>query len=73
MTFFVHLLTSELKYIVEQSFYLTYYVGIQPSEVDHLTTYEFNEYLKMLNKVKKDEQEHEMEMAKLTSFRGIQI
>jgi len=42
-------MTYQLDNLVENSFQLTYYTGMQPSEVDKLTTYEIRQYISHLN------------------------
>lgn len=64
MSFFVQSLTSNLEDIVSTSFYLSYHAGIQPSEVDRLTTYEFNKYVELLSENLKSDREYELDIAK---------
>ena len=62
-TFFVLLLSSDIEDLVEWSFQLTYYAGIQPSEVDRLSTYEFNKYIKLIKDRVEENREYEVTMA----------
>lgn len=60
---FVLILAGDLESVVESSFYLSYHAGIQPSEVDRLSTYEFNKYMELLNNQVKSDKEYEMTIA----------
>lgn len=71
MTFFVHILSSDLQILIESCFYLSYYANIQPSEVDKLTTFEFNKYMELLNKSRERDREEDVNLAKLSSFGGL--
>jgi len=50
---------------VESSFYLSYYAGIQPSEVDNLSTYEFRKYVELLNSQLKSDREYDESLAQM--------
>lgn len=67
MNSFVLILAGNLEDLLEYSFYLTYHAGIQPSEVDKLSTYEFRTYLKLLGKQLKDDRDYDMTLAQ---YRG---
>lgn len=69
MTSFVLILAGNLEYIIESSFLLSYYAGIQPSEVDKLSTYEFRKYIDLLNKQVKSDKEYDMNIAKTYGIR----
>lgn len=67
---FVQTLTSDIKDLVEASFYLSYYVGIQPSEIDRLSTYEFNRYIDLMNEQVKSDKEYALTMAQSYGMAG---
>ena len=72
MTFFVLTLAgNSLENIIESSFYLSYYAHIQPSEIDKLSTYEFNEYMKLLNEQVKDDREFDMKLSGLSRMSNL--
>lgn len=52
-------MTSNLKDLVHSSFYITYNLGISPSEVDRLSTYEMREYMNLTRKKRNSEVEKE--------------
>lgn len=64
MNFFVLSLTEPLNSLVESSFYLSYYVGLQPTEVDRLSTYEYRTYLELMNEAVRSEKEFSINLAK---------
>lgn len=68
MDFFVHLLAGNLEDIIHSSFYLSYYAGIQPSEVDKLTTYEFRQYMDLLEEQVKADKERESQVSNLNNL-----
>lgn len=39
-------MTSNVKDLTDSTIYLSYYAGIQPSEVDRFTTHEMREFMK---------------------------
>jgi len=55
---------------VTSSFYLSYYAHIQPSEVDQLSTYEFNKYMQLLNESMKTDREYDMNLAQVSGGLG---
>lgn len=63
MNSFVQTLAGDLESIVEHSFYLSYYAGIQPSEIDKLSTYEFHKYVDLLESQIKSDREREVTLA----------
>lgn len=63
-SFVLTLQGSSLENIIESAFQLSYYVGIQPSEVDRLTTYEFRSYLSLLDKYESQEKDYQLTIAK---------
>lgn len=63
LNFFALVLAGDLDSIVESSFYLSYYAGIQPSEVNNLSTYEFNKYIDLLESQIKLDREYNMTLA----------
>ena len=60
-------MTYPLETIISNSFYLTYFVGISPSEIDNLTTYEFDKYLQLTSKYREAESERESNRMKTLS------
>lgn len=68
-TFFVQSMTLPLETLISNSFYLTYVAGIAPSEVDNLTTYEFDKYIQLTSKYR--ETESERESHKMKSLSGL--
>lgn len=50
LRFFVQSLKSSLRDLVENEFGLVVELGMAPSEIDRLTTYEFNSYLSLLRR-----------------------
>ena len=48
-------MTNRLDDIIETSFYLSYYLGLQTSEIDNLTTYEVRSYINLLNPLLENE------------------
>lgn len=64
-------MTSNLDDIIESSFYLSYHAGIQPSEVDKLTTYEFRKYIMFLNDKVKEDMEFDVTLAKNFGVGGL--
>lgn len=64
-------MTSNLDDIIESSFYLSYHAGIQPSEVDKLTTYEFRKYIMLLNDKVKEDMEFDVTLAKNFGVGGL--
>ena len=62
-------MTPPLESLISNSFYLTYYSNISPSEVDNLTTYEFDRYIQLTSKYK--EAEAERESTKMKSLSGL--
>lgn len=70
-TFFVLSLTEDLEYLVESSFYLSYYSHIQPSEIDRLTTYEFRKYLDLMKDQVKSDREFETTLARGASLSNL--
>lgn len=68
MNSFVLILASNLEDIIESSFYLSYYANIQPSEIDKLTTYEFDRYMELLNKQVREDRDYEFTVARMTGI-----
>lgn len=64
------MLASNLEGLVEDSFYLSYHAGIQPSEVDKLSTYEFNKYMDLLNKQVDKDREFDKSLAQVSGGLG---
>lgn len=71
MDSFVQLLSSDLNYLVESSFYLSYYTGMQPSEIDNLSTYEFNTYTNLLRDQIEEDREYNLKLAQIGSVNSI--
>lgn len=71
MDSFVQLLASDLNYLVESSFYLSYYTGMQPSEIDNLSTYEFNTYTNLLRDQIEEDREYNLKLAQIGSVNSI--
>ncbi len=71
MNSFVRVLTDDLDYLIESSFYLSYYVGIQPSEIDKLSTYEFRRYMELMNKQIKSDKDYDLTIAQTYGIRSI--
>lgn len=44
---------------------------MQPSEIDHLSTYEFDKYVKMLSEQLKSDREYEVSIAKTYGVGGL--
>ena len=64
-------MTSNLKDLVDSTFYMMYHLSISPSEIDNLSTYEMREYINLLNEKRKVENESESSMFRsLTSVLG---
>ena len=58
LSFFVQsLATTSIEELVETTFFFIYNLGLQPSEVDRLTTYEYMRYLTRYKEVRKQEME----------------
>lgn len=58
LSFFVQsLATTSIEELVETTFFFIYNLGLQPSEVDRLTTYEYMRYLTRYKEVRKQENE----------------
>lgn len=71
MTSFVHILAGNLEDLIECSFRLSYHAGIQPSEVDKLSTYEFRKYVKLLGEQLKIDREYDMTIAQYKGGLGM--
>ena len=71
MNFFVLLLSGNLESLIETSFYLSYYAGIQPSEIEKLSTYEFQKYQELLSQQVKSDKEHELLLAQTRKLSNI--
>lgn len=69
VSFFVRTLTSDIDTLIEESFYLSYYVGIQPSEVDKLSTREYRKYLHLMEEHVEAEKEYNKSMAQVYGAR----
>lgn len=65
------LLSGSIEDIVSTSFYLSYHMKMQPSEVDRLSTYEFNTYVELLNKQLQDEREYELKLVQNYGVGGL--
>lgn len=63
VSFFVQLLAGDLEYILESSFYLSYYAHMQPSEIDRLSTYEFRKYVKLMSEQVKADRDYNLSIA----------
>lgn len=59
-----------IEILVEDSFHMIYHAGIQPSEVDRLSTYEFNNYLKLLETQMKSDQEYDFALHGINLNKG---
>lgn len=57
------MLAGNLDDIIESSFLLSYHANIQPSEVDNLSTFEFNKYLDLLNVTRNSDREYDLQVA----------
>lgn len=71
MNSFVLLLAGNLENILEASFFLIYNAHIQPSEIDNLTTYEFEHYINYLKDYLKTDREREVDLARLSRVGGL--
>lgn len=56
---------------MESSFYLSYYANMQPSEIDRLTTYEFNTYVDLLTKQIQTDRDYDMKIAGISKLNNI--
>lgn len=65
LDFFVLGMTSNIKDLTDSTFYLSYHAGIQPSEVDKLTTHEMRDYISLTKDRVKSETE---EASSIASF-----
>lgn len=60
------MLAGNLESLIESSFYLSYHAGIQPSEVDKLSTYEFDKYMSLLNTQVSSDKEFDKSLAQVS-------